>query len=199
MIDTITGELLELGEGYAVIEANGLGYRVFITRAARAELAELTGPVRLFTHLQWREDGLELYGFTRAEERELFRLLLGVRGIGPRIALQVLSTLTPAEFCQALLNKRVEELERVKGIGRKTAERLILELRERLPQAALVEEPVAVFSDRAELAFRALRSLGFTATEARRAVERAQAQSQGEELSPEELVKRALELVRSGT
>lgn len=197
MIDTITGELLELGEGHAVIEANGIGYRVFITKAARAELAELTGPVRLFTHLQWREDGLELYGFTRPQERELFRLLLGVTGIGPRIALQVLATLTPAQFCEAVLNKQVEELERVKGIGRKTAERLILELREKLPKEALAERlPPVVLSDRAELAFRALRSLGFTATEARRAVERAQAQSQGEELSTEELIKRALELIR---
>jgi Holliday junction DNA helicase RuvA len=196
MIDTITGELIELGEGHAVIEANGIGYRVFITKAARAELAELTGPVRLFTHLQWREDGLELYGFTRAEERELFRLLLGVTGIGPRIALQVLATLTPTQFSEAVRNKRVEELERVKGIGRKTAERLILELREKLPKVVPPEGPTAVLSDRAELAFRALRSLGFTATEARRVVERAQAQGQGEELSAEELVKRALELIR---
>lgn len=122
----------------------------------------------------------------------------GVTGIGPRIALQVLTKLTPAQFCQALLNKRVEELERVKGIGRKMAERLILELRGRLPKAALAEEPTAVFSDRTEPAFRAPRSLGFTATEARRAAERAQAQAQayGGELPLEELVKRALELVR---
>ncbi|MGQ9478118.1 MAG: Holliday junction branch migration protein RuvA [Candidatus Bipolaricaulia bacterium] len=196
MIDTITGELLELGEGYAVIEANGIGYRAFITKVARAELAGMSGLVRLFTHLHWREDGLELYGFTREEERELFRLLLGVRGIGPRIALQILSALTPAQFCQAVLNEQVEELKRVKGIGQKAAERLILELKGKLPQLPLAEEPVAVLSDRAELAFRALRSLGFTATEARRAVERAQAQGQGEELPIEELIKRALELIR---
>jgi Holliday junction DNA helicase RuvA len=195
MIDTITGELLELGEGHVVIEANGIGYRVFITKIARAELAEADGPVRLFTHLQWREDGLELYGFSRAEEREIFRLLLGVTGIGPRIALQVLSAMAPAQFCKAVLSKQTEELQRIKGIGRKTAERLILELRERLPKVALAEEPVAIFAEREELAFRALRSLGFTATEARRAVERAQAQ--GEALSTEELIKRALELVRT--
>ncbi len=195
MIDTITGELLELGEGYVVIEANGIGYRIFITKIARAELAAADGPVRLFTHLQWREDGLELYGFTRAEERELFRLLLGVTGIGPRIALQVLSAMTPGQFCRAVLNKQAEELQRIKGIGRKTAERLILELRERLPKITLTEEPVAILSEREELAFRALRALGFTATEARRAVERAQAQ--GEARSTEELIKRALELVRT--
>jgi Holliday junction DNA helicase RuvA len=194
MIDTITGELIELGSDYVVVETNGIGYRILISGATRAELTEVDGPVRLYTHLQLREDGLELYGFARAEERELFRLLLGVAGIGPRLALQVLSAMTPARFCEAVLNKRAEELQQIKGIGRKTAERLILELKDKLPQVPLGEE-VAVLSDREELAFQALRSLGFTATEARRAVERAQAQ--GEELSTEEVIKRALEFVRT--
>jgi len=196
MIDTITGELIELGEDHVVIEANGIGYRISISGATRAELAEMDGPVRLFTHLQLREDGLELYGFSRAEERELFRLLLGVGGIGPRLALQVLAAMAPARFRAAVLGGRAEELQRIKGIGRKTAERLILELKDRLPQAPPGEE-AAVFSDREELAFQALRSLGFTATEARRAVERAQAQAQTEGLSAEELIRRALELVRA--
>ncbi|MCR4404754.1 MAG: Holliday junction branch migration protein RuvA [Candidatus Acetothermia bacterium] len=195
MIDTITGELVELGEGYAVVEANGIGYRVFITKAARADLAQADGPVRLFTQLQWREDGLELYGFVRAEEREIFRLLLGVAGVGPRLALQVLSAMAPAQFCRAVINKQAEELQRIKGVGRKTADRLILELRDKLAKFALAEEGGPVFSEREELAFRALRSLGFTATEARRAVERAQVA--GEDLSTEELIKRALELVRT--
>lgn len=194
MIDTISGEPLELGQDYVVIETNGIGYRVYISQATRAELAEGDAPVRLFTHLQLREDGLDLYGFSRAEERELFRLLLGVTGIGPRLALQVLSSMTPARFCELVIGKRAEELQQVKGIGRKTAERMILELRDSLDKVPLEEEQVTVLSDRGELAFQALRSLGFTATEARRAVERAQ--SGDEELSPEGLVKRALELVR---
>jgi len=197
MIETITGELVELGPNYAVIELNGIGYRAMISKTTQGELAAADGPVRLFTHLQWREDGLELYGFIRVEERELFRLLLTVAGIGPRLALQILSVLTPSKFCQAVLNKRAEELQRIKGVGRKTAERLILELREKLPElpGQPAEEPVMTFSEREEMAFRALRSLGFTAAEARRAVERARAQ--GEDLPPEELIKRALELVQA--
>ncbi|MFQ6116724.1 MAG: Holliday junction branch migration protein RuvA, partial [Candidatus Bipolaricaulia bacterium] len=189
MIDTITGEPVELSQDYVVVETGGIGYRISISAATRAELSEIDGPVRLFTHLQLREDGLDLYGFARAEERELFRLLLGVTGIGPRLALQVLSAMTPARFCEAVLGGRTEELQRIKGIGRKTAERMILELKDKLPQVPLGEE-VAIFSDREELAFQALRSLGFTATEARRAVERAQAQVQTarEELSTEELI-----------
>lgn len=195
MIDTITGEPLELGQDHVVIEANGIGYRIFVSQATRAELPEVEGPVRLFTHLQLREDGIDLYGFSRTEERELFRLLLGVTGIGPRLALQVLSSMTPARFCAALLGKRTEELQQIKGIGRKTAERMVLELRDSLGKLPLEEGPVAVLSDRGELAFQALRSLGFTATEARRAVERAQAAN--EEASTEELIRRALELVRT--
>ncbi|MFQ6117513.1 MAG: Holliday junction branch migration protein RuvA [Candidatus Bipolaricaulia bacterium] len=194
MIDTVTGTLIELGEGHVVLEANGIGYRILISGATRAELAEIDGPARLFTHLQLREDGLELYGFSRSEERELFRLLLGVAGIGPRLALQVLSTMTPARFCEAILGRRAEELQQVKGIGRKTAERMVLELKDKLPRVPLGEE-VRVLSDREELAYQALRSLGFTATEARRAVERAQAAGEG--LSTEELIKHALELVRA--
>lgn len=194
MIDTITGEPVEFGESHVVIEVNGIGYRISISAATRAELSEVNGPVRLFTHLQMREDGLELFGFARAEERELFRLMLGVAGIGPRLALQVLSAMPPARFGEAVLNKRIEELQQVKGIGRKTAERLILELKDKLPQLPLGEE-VRILTDREGLAIQALRSLGFTATEARRAVERAQAQ--GEDISTEELIKRALELVRA--
>jgi Holliday junction DNA helicase RuvA len=194
MIDTITGEPVEFGESHLVIEVKGIGYRISISAATRAELSEVNGPVRLFTHLQMREDGLELFGFARAEERELFRLLLGVAGIGPRLALQVLSAMPPARFGEAVLGRRTEELQQIKGIGRKTAERLILELKDKLPQLPLGEE-VRVLSDREGLAIQALRSLGFTATEARRAVERAQAQ--GEDISTEELIKRALELVRA--
>jgi len=194
MIDTITGELVELGLDYVVVETNGIGYRISISATTRAELTDSEGPVRLYTHLQLREDGLQLYGFARAEERELFRLLLGVAGIGPRLALQALSATTPARFCEAILNRRAEELQQIRGIGRKTAERLILELKDKLPQVPL-EEEVRALSDREELAFQALRSLGFTATEARRAVARAQAG--GEELSTEDLIKRALELVRA--
>ena len=194
MIDTITGEPIELGQDYVVVETNGIGYRISISAATRAELAALDGPVRLFTHLQLREDSLELYGFTRTEERGLFRLLLGVAGIGPRLALQILSTMPPARFGEAVLNKRTEELQQIKGIGRKTAERLILELKDKLPGIPLGEE-ARILTDREGLAIQALRSLGFTATEARRAVERAQAP--GEDISTEELIKRALELVRA--
>jgi len=194
MIDTITGEPVELSRDYVVVETCGIGYRISISAATRAELSEIDGPVRLFTHLQLREDGLELYGFARAEERELFRLLLGVTGIGPRLALQLLSAMTPARFCEAVLNRRIEELQQVKGIGRKIAERLVLELKDKLPQLPLGEE-ARILTDREGLAIQGLRSLGFTATEARRLVERALAG--GEDIPTEELIKRALELVRA--
>jgi len=197
MIEFIAGELVELGPDYAVIDADGVGYRLWISSNTRFELSE-TPPgesVRLLTHLQWREEGPELYGFVDKAERELFRLLLGVNGIGPRLALQVLSGISPEGLRQAVLHGRSEELQRVRGIGKRIAERIVLELKDKLPPVG-VEAPMPTTAE-AELAYEALRALGFTATEAHRALERAQAQAGSEGLSTEELIKRALELARA--
>lgn len=201
MIEFINGELVELGSDYVVVETGGLGYRLLIPSSTRDELGELDlgESVRLFTHLQVREDGFELYGFASAEERELFRLLLAVSGVGPRVALQVLSAMPPVRFRQVVLHGRTEELCQIRGIGRKTAERLILELKERLPQVPLGEEAAVVRSDsdEEEMAFQALtRSLGFSAAEARRALEKVKADHKGR-LPTEEMIKRALELIRA--
>lgn len=195
MIDSIEGEIAEIAENYVVLETNGIGYKIFASRATREDLTGIEGPVQLFTHLHVREDALELYGFSTPEERKLFRLLLPISGIGPKVALQILSAMTPGRFREAIIRERPETLLTIKGIGKKTAERLILELKEKLPKIPLGKEPVTIFSDREELAFRALtRSLGFGEREARRAIEKAKAE---EDLPTEELIKRALEVIRA--
>lgn len=195
MIDHIAGEIAEIAEDYVVLEANGIGYCIFTSRTTRESLMENEGRAKLFTHLLVKEDELALYGFSTLEERRLFRLLLTVSGVGPKAALGILSATTPQSFKVAILNGRLEALQMIKGVGKKTAERLILELKEKISRIALGEEPVFIFTDREELAFKALtRSLGFGEREARRAIERAKSFG---ELSTEELIKKALEIISS--
>lgn len=194
MIDYVEGEIAELAEEYVVVASNGIGYHVFISRATREDLRGREGLIKIYTHLQVREDELSLYGFSTPEERQLFRLLITVSGVGPKVAMGILSSITPQRFQEAVLNERLDILQEIKGIGRKTAERLILELKDKIIKIPLGVERVAALSNREEMAFKALtRSLGFSEHEARRAI--AQAKAAGAD-STEELIRKALELLQ---
>ncbi len=194
MIHHLEGLIVENRDEYFVIDVGGIGYRVYTSRLTRAEFSNRTGPVKLFTYLHMAQDGLALYGFSTPEEREVFELLLSVTGVGPKVAIGILSSTTPARLQEAILSARVEDLRAIKGIGRKTAERLILELKDKIAQIPLSGKPSPVYSQREETALRALtRSLGFGEREARQAIE--QAKSTYGELPTEELIRRALELL----
>jgi Holliday junction DNA helicase RuvA len=195
MIDYIEGEITEWTDDLMVLNKDGIGYQLFVSRATRENLKQREGPVKIYTHLHVREDELSLYGFSTREERKLFHLLISVSGVGPKGALSVLSQVTPQRFQEAVLGERRDLLEEIKGIGRKTAERLIIELKEKMGKISFGPEPIQHFSNREEMAFRALtRNLGFSEFEARRAL--AQAKSTGAE-SPEELIKKAIALLAS--
>jgi len=194
MIDYVEGEIAELAEEYVVVASNGIGYHIFISRATREDLQSREGLIKIYTHLFVREDELSLYGFSTPEERQLFKLLITVSGVGPKVAMGILSSITPQRFQEAILNERLDILQDIKGIGRKTAERLVLELKDKIVKIPLGLERVAAFSSREEMAFKALtRSLGFSEQEARRAV--AQAKATGAD-STEELIRKALELLQ---
>jgi Holliday junction DNA helicase RuvA len=193
MIDHLEGEVTQITEDVLVLAQNGIGYQLFVSQATRESLKHREGPVKLFTHLYVREDELALYGFSTPEERQLFRLLISVSGVGPKGALAILSHVTPQRFQEAVLADRRDLLEEVKGIGRKTAERLIVELKEKLKKISFGPAPAGAFSNREELAFKALtRNLGFSEHEARRALTHVKATGAQ---STEELIKRALELL----
>lgn len=200
MIDRLRGEVLSFDDHGVVIGVGGVGYWVQTTRPTAQALGGVQGEVALYTHLHVRQDALELYGFSTPEERELFRALIGVSGVGPKVALGILSEMSAAHFQAAVLGERLDLLQRLKGIGRKTAERLILELKG--PLAALRLGEVEALgprprSDQEEAAFVALtRTLGFGAQEARRALEHAR--DEGEEPSTEQLIKRALAWLSGG-
>src|SRR5215471_7661749 len=131
MIGRLTGRLAEKNPDQVILDVGGVGYLVHIPLSTFYELPELESPASLWVHTHVREDTLALYGFLTERERALFLLLIGVAGIGPRVALTVLSGIPPSELVVALRNQDVRRLIAVPGVGKKTAERMVLELAEK--------------------------------------------------------------------
>ena len=179
-----------------MLDVGGVGYRVYTSRKTREELFSArrrdgAASVKLFVHLQVREGDLALYGFSTPEERELFEMLLSVAGIGPKVAISILSAATPRRLQEAILKGSVAELAAIKGIGKRTAQRLIVELKEKVAELPPGAPAVAPLDEREETALRALtHTLGFRESEARRALERVR--EEYGDLPTEELIKRAL-------
>lgn len=173
MISSVRGEVLEIGLDHAVVEVGGVGLAVHATPATLAGLRR-GGQGRLATALVVREDSLTLYGFADAAERELFTLLTTVSGVGPRIALATLAVLDPDTLRAALADGDVATLTRVPGIGRKGAERLVVELRDKVARpvpAPALPAPAGVRPPGREQVVEALVGLGFTLRPAEQAVD----------------------------
>lgn len=169
MIAAVRGEVLEIGLDHAVVDVGGVGYAVHATPATLARLRR-GEPARLATALVVREDSLTLFGFVDADERELFTLLQTVAGVGPRLALATLAVLDPDALRRALADGDATALTRVPGIGRKGAERLVLELRDKVTAPAPVPVARAADSPRDQVV-EALAGLGFPAKAAEQAVD----------------------------
>jgi len=193
MIDAITGRVIRLGEDHIVVETAGIAYRVFCPASA-IQTYHLGEEGLIYTHLLVRDDVPSLFGFPTLEEREIFRRLLPVGQVGPKLALQIISLFSPDEFILAVSAGDVDKLTQVKGIGRKTAQRILVELRDKLTPNLGTGAAIPL-SQKEETALRALtgKSLGFSVSEARRALERLRS----EDLPLAELVKRALEVINS--
>ncbi len=130
----VRGELIALENGFAVVECGGVGYKATVSANTLAAISEKRGAeVRLFTHLAVREDGIELFGFASEDELSAFRLLTTVSGIGPKVALGVLSGMTPDRLFTAIVAEDVKALAKAPNVGKKTAARIILELKDKLP------------------------------------------------------------------
>ncbi|MCA1831523.1 MAG: Holliday junction branch migration protein RuvA [Actinomycetota bacterium] len=190
MIATLTGELAEILPDGAVIDVNGVGYRVFMPSSAVAKLPKRGAKAKVHTHTHVREDAITLFGFLGTEERDLFDVLISVNGIGPKNALAILSAYTPANLRRSVVAEDLAALTTIPGIGKKTAARIVLELKEKLalPDLAIVIDGP---SGRARLAEvrDALLQLGYSTTEARDALEQL---PESEESTTEELLRNAL-------
>jgi Holliday junction DNA helicase RuvA len=196
MIAVLRGVLLEKHPNQAVVDVEGVGYELHIPITTYTHLPEAGAEVRLRVYTHVREDTLALYGFLSTDEKNLFEKLIGVSGIGPSLAIKVLSGLEAGELIAAIRKGEVERLVRIPGVGKKTAERMVLELRDKL--AAPVGESAAArvpsLSEMEQDVLSALLNLGCTRAAAEQAVRKAKAAGVGGEFEP--LFRRALELVR---
>jgi Holliday junction DNA helicase RuvA len=197
MIEQIRGVLLNKIPTFCVINCQGIGIGVYISLNTFRYLGEDSEEIELLTHLHVREDALQLYGFATEEERDLFRKLINVSGIGPRLAMTMLSGLPVDEFKRALAAEDVGLLTKVPGVGKKTAQRVVLELKEKIEisgEAVLTELPAlaAVDREKVEESLRALVTLGYKQYQAKAALEKV-IKKYGRELSLEDTIKLALQ------
>jgi holliday junction DNA helicase RuvA len=165
VIARLRGEPVALDGDGLVVDVGGVGYRLAATPSAIRK-AEGADEVILETHLHVREDAMQLYGFADADERRLFEQLLAVNGVGPKVALAIVSGYTPGELQRAIVREDAALFETIPGIGRKTAQRVVLELKEKISPLAAVESPHLGAGDGHIVARDALVELGYTAAEA---------------------------------
>lgn len=196
LIDYIKGNIISKQPTYVVIDVNGIGYGLSIPLSTYTRLAGLNFPQHLYSWLYVRDDALQLFGFSTGEEREVFKLLLNVSGVGPKMALGVLSAMSVDEFIDAVRSGNIALLVSIPGIGRKKAERLLLELKDRVgtefgPRGPEIEDAPGPGGHPVRDAVNALTSLGCRHSEAAAAVSKA-VKSLGTGARLEEIIKESL-------
>lgn len=199
-----TLEELNTGTGTIVVEAAGVGYEINVPSSVLPSLPGLGAEVKIHTYFSVKEDGQSLFGFLTREDREMFIQLISVNGIGPKGALGILSVLKPSDLRMAIMTGDAKSISQAPGIGKKTAERVILDLRDKLSKEAGYSDPTAIIFESAGAAFPmgegpvaeaidALTMLGYSRMEAGRAVGAVPLQ---EGMTTEELLKAALKAIR---
>jgi len=200
MIAFLRGKLLEKHPNQAIVDTGGVGYDVIIPVSTFSALADAGAEVRLCIHTHVREDALQLFGFATAEEKAVFEKLIGVSGIGPKLAITVLSGLATPDLIAAIRESRIEQLVRIPGVGKKTAERMALELKDKMdmvPASARTATAAAggeTFSGVDQDVLSALLNLGCQRPAAEAAVKKAKTSGASHDFEP--LFRRALELMR---
>lgn len=196
MIAHLRGRVLRKSPQEVVVDVGGVGYRVAIPVSTFYRVGDEGDELSLRIHTQVREDTLALFGFLTAGEQEVFERLISVAGVGPKLAVSILSGIEVGDFVSALRGNDLARLTRIPGVGKKTAERLVLELKDKLPAIvageAAVAEPSAAASSRDDL-LSALGNLGYSRPEVERAVDRALTADPAGRF--EDLLRRALQLV----
>lgn len=199
MISYIRGTLAEKNEDSAVVEAHGVGYQIFVPMPVLSELPPLGESVKIYTYFSVREDGMSLFGFLSRQDLAMFKQLIGVNGIGPKSALGILSALRPDVLRMAVASGDAKTISRAPGVGPKTAQRIILDLKDKirpedvlaggLEESLAVPEEISGVGQAGKEAVEALTALGYSAAEAAGAVKKVKIT---EEMTAEDVLKGAL-------
>ncbi|MFQ6122290.1 MAG: Holliday junction branch migration protein RuvA, partial [Dehalococcoidales bacterium] len=169
MISTLQGKVESLGSDWAIINVGGIGFQVYMPTSTLSVLGGVGKEVKLYTHLHLREDNATLYGFASTEELTLFQSLIGVSGLGPRLALAMLSAMNTEQLVTAIATGSTDLLTIIPGVGKKVANRLILELKEKIG-AGWITTPATQLAQENTDVLAALTALGYSASEATKAV-----------------------------
>ena len=195
MYDYLEGRLAEKNPAYAVIDVQGAGYFLNISLNTYTRLPDEDHQCKLYAHLVVKEDAFVLYGFAGSDERDLFRELISVSGVGAGTARIILSSLNPDEIAEAIVTGNAPLLQRIKGIGQKTAQRIIIDLKDRLSKELIPHEKSGlVHNTKKEEALSGLIILGFQKMVAEKALNKV-IESKGSSLSVEELIRNALKIL----
>jgi len=193
MISYLHGRLAEKSPTEVTVDVNGVAYAVHIPLSTFEAIGEVGSEVKILTYLHFREDAMQLYGFATSAERDLFKLLISISGIGPKMAQGILSGVSVSELKNFILYGDFNALMSIPGVGKKTAERLVVELRDKVGKVGyevpVKEDKAAAMRSEALLA---LTSLGYPRATAEKAIRAVLHESDGSGLSVEELIKRAL-------
>lgn len=189
----IKGTLEEKSTDSIVVETAGIGYKIYVSEHTMAKLGEIGEEVKIYTHYHVREDNISLYGFMSNEELKMFELLLQVSGIGAKTAIAMLSNITPSKFALAIISNDLKTLTKIPGIGNKSAQRMVLELKDKLKTQTAIEddEEETIPNDNSESineAGQALQILGYNKSEISKVFDKFDTHN----LSTEELIKEAL-------
>lgn len=197
MISYLTGQVTFTGEHFVFLDVNHVGYQVFLTSRDLARIPQNAGDIKIFTHLYLKEDFIQLYGFLDMEDLELFQLLINVSGIGPKAGIGILSTLSADDVRFAVLSEDIKTITKAPGIGKKTAQRLILDLKDKISLEDAFEKKVSKATEQmpqenqeaVDEAVLALTALGYSNSDALRAVRGIEIR---QEWSAEDIIKEAL-------
>jgi Holliday junction DNA helicase RuvA len=200
MIALISGKIVYKGISHVIVDVQGVGYRIFIPLTTFYELPEAGQTITLHVHTNVKQDAINLFGFYTVQERDLFQLMISVSGIGPKMSMNILSGISARELLNAISSGNVGKLVNIPGVGKKMAERLILELKEKVIKKMMLEEmPAADDKHQAseiiiEDALSALVNLGYKSSVAKDALDKALRASE-EELGMDQLLKKTLKIL----